>query len=92
MAMMMTEEDAAAAFRIGQVVAVAPRTGPGQNELGGIARIVAIAANKSSSSYFFDVKYVLDGRTEHNNNNNNNLLQRTKRTRIPTVAVMQQQQ
>ena len=67
MAMMMTEEDAAAAFRIGQVVAVAPRTGPGQNELGGIARIVAIAANnKSSSSFFFDVKYVLDGRTEHN--------------------------
>ena len=63
---MMTEEDADAAFRIVQVVAVAPRTGPGQNELGGIARIVAISANKSSSSFFFDVKYVLDGRTAHN--------------------------
>lgn len=46
-------------YSIGDIVHVQPRTGPGENFPGGVARVIAITKQQS-----FSVRYVLDGRVE----------------------------
>ena len=58
----------AAIFRIGDIVQVQPRTGPGMNRLGGIAEIVKVhtshdeGSDKATTTVSYDVRYVLNRR------------------------------
>jgi hypothetical protein len=57
-AVKLEEKPAAQPLLVGQVVAVEPRTTPGQNKLGGVARIMSV---NTSPSLAYGVKYVLGG-------------------------------
>ena len=52
--------DIATTFRLGEIVQVQPRTGPGQNQPGGIAEITKVHLDRAFVAY--DVRYVLNRR------------------------------
>ena len=52
-------------FKVGDVVEVAARTGPGQNKPGGVGRIMAVHSNEEDNGRTYDIKYVLGGREKN---------------------------
>jgi hypothetical protein len=54
------DPDIATTFRLGEIVQVQPRTGPGQNQPGGIAEITKVHLDRAFVAY--DVRYVLNRR------------------------------